>query len=175
MALGAAEVYRWTDANGQTHYSDRPRPGAERVTIAVSAPASPPLPASESPESDTAPEEELPAPVVRYESLTVTSPGQEEVLWNIEGQLAVEAAVDPELQPEHTLRFYLDERVTPTDPGSLQARFSEVFRGEHTLRVEVVDQAGQPLIASPTTRFYVRQTAIPNPVPPPRPQPRAQP
>jgi hypothetical protein len=171
----AADVFRWTDADGQTHYSDRPRPGAERITITVTPPA------SGSPEGNTPaargqePDDERPAPVDRYQSLTITNPAQEQVLWNIEGQVDVAAAVQPPLQPGHALQFTLDGRTEVAEPGSTRARFQEVFRGEHSLQVEVVDAQGRPLVASPTTRFFVRQTALPNPVPAPRPTPRANP
>jgi len=168
----AADVYRWTDTDGQTHYSDRPQPGAERITIAVSPPASG-SPADRSADaSSQEPDDESPAPVERYQSLTITSPAQEEVLWNIEGQVDVAAAVQPSLQPGHALQFTLDGRTVTAEPGSTRARFPEVFRGEHSLQVEVVDAQGRPLVSSPTTRFFVRQTALPNPVPAPRPTPR---
>lgn len=163
LALGGADVYRWIDADGQAHYSDRPYPGAERVTITVSPPASNPATNAAEPNGSTqAPEEQTPAPV-RYKSLTITSPAEEQVLWNIDAQLEVVAAVQPALQPDHAMRFYLDGRMVPADPGATQAKFSEVFRGEHSLRVEVVDSKGSTLVSSPTTAFFVRQTAVPAP------------
>jgi hypothetical protein len=166
---GSADVYRWTDASGQTHYSDRPQPGAERITITVTRPASGPPGGSNLSASDQEEPEETPAPVDRYQSLTITSPAQEQVLWNIEGQLDVAAAVQPALQPGHALQFNLDGRTATTEPGSTRASFQEVFRGEHSLQVAVVDAQGRTLVASPTTRFFVRQTALPNPVPAPAP------
>ena len=30
---GWAEIYRWTDANGQVHFGEQPGPGAERVEV----------------------------------------------------------------------------------------------------------------------------------------------
>lgn len=165
LALGAADVYRWIDADGQAHYSDRPQPGAERITINVSPPASGSADGASPTVSIQAPEDETPAPVVSYQSLTITSPAQEQVLWNIEGQLDVAAVVQPALQPGHVLQFYLDGRMLPADPGATRTRFSEVFRGEHSLRVEVADASGKTLVASPMSRFFVRQTAIPQPAP----------
>lgn len=162
LALGAADVYRWVDANGQAHYSDRPQPGAERITIQVSPPASGSAAGVGPTDNIQAPDNEPPAPVFDYQSLTITSPAQDQVLWNIEAQLDVVASVQPGLQPEHVLQFYLDGRMASAEPGSTQTRFSEVFRGEHTLRVEVVDESGKTVVTSPTTRFFVRQTAIPN-------------
>lgn len=46
-ALAAADVYRWTDAQGTVHYSDQPHPGAEAVTVDPGA-------AAGSPNGDTA-------------------------------------------------------------------------------------------------------------------------
>jgi hypothetical protein len=162
LALGAADVYRWIDADGRANFSDRPQPGAERITITVSPPASGSASSNGLTVSPQAPEDETPAPVLSYESLIITSPAQEQVLWNIEGQLDVAASVQPALQPGHVLQFYLDGRMAPADPGTSQTRFSEVFRGEHSLRAEVTDASGRTLVASPMSRFFVRQSAIPN-------------
>ncbi len=168
---GAAEVYRWKGTDGQIHFSDRPQPGAERITITVSPPASRSPGAASAAASSQASDTETPAPVARYQSLSITSPAQEQVLWNIEGQLDVAAAVQPPLQPGHALRFSLDGRTEVAEPGNTRVRFQDVFRGEHSLQVEVLDAQGRTLVASPTTRFFVRQTALPNPVPTPRPGP----
>ncbi len=171
LALGAADVYRWIDADGQAHYTDRPQPGAERVTIDVGPSTSSPDTGA-SPSSNTqAPDDGTGSPVFSYRSLTITTPAQEQVLWNIEGQLDVAAAVQPALRSGHALQFYLDGRMAQADAGRTQTQYPEVFRGEHSLRVEVVDEEGKTLITSPTSRFFVRQRALPNPVPvrPPRP------
>ena len=171
LALGAADVYRWVDADGQAHYTDRPQPGAERIAIEVGPKGSKGsrsgAGASSSISTQTQ-DDETTSPVVSYQSLTITTPAQEQVLWNIEGQLETTAAVDPPLQPDHALRFYLDGRMAQAEPGTTRTRYSEVVRGEHLLRVEVVDASGQTLATSPTSKFFVRQTAIPNPVPPRR-------
>jgi hypothetical protein len=172
LALGSADVYRWIDADGQAHYTDRPHPGAERITIIVNSPAGGAAQGNGSAVGGQPPENEAQQASAGYQSLTITSPAQEQVLWNIEGQLDVGAAVQPGLQPGHILQFYLDGRMMPADPGTTQARFSEVFRGEHSLRVEVVNAAGSTLVASPMTRFFVRQTALPKPAPTPKPRPR---
>lgn len=172
---GAAEVYRWMGADGQIHFSDRPQPGAERITITVSPPASSPSFAASAAAGSRVPEDEATGPVARYQSLTITSPTQEQVLWNIEGQLDVAAALQPALQAGHTLQFNLDGRTVVAEAGSTRAQFPEVFRGEHALQVEVVDAQGRTLVASLPTRFFVRQTALPNPVPAPTPRPRPRP
>jgi len=171
LALGGTDVYRWVDANGQTHFSDQPQQGAERITVLVSPPAQ--RSASSASAAASTQGQAAQAPVLDYQSLTITSPAAEEVLWNIGGQLDVAAALQPVLQPGHVLRFYLDGRMEAAAPGASRVQFSEVFRGEHSLRAEVADATGRNLVSSPTTRFFVRQNAVQNQAPsrprPPRP------
>jgi hypothetical protein len=169
LALASADVYRWVDADGQAHYSDRPQAGAERITITVSPPARSSASSGSSNVSTQARNDESPAAITGYQSLTITRPTQEQVLWNIEGQLDVAAAVQPELQPGHALQFRLDGRMMAAKPGATQTRFSEVFRGEHALQVDAVDASGRTLISSPVSRFFVRQTSTAAPAPAQRP------
>lgn len=173
LALGGAEVYRWVDADGVVHFSDRPVAGAERIVVeAAPAVAIAPPPAA-GPRPDAEPGD-LP-----YRQVSIDSPGEDEVLWNIEGQLDVTVSVDPPLQAGHRLQLYLDG--TPAArlaPGSSQTRLSAVYRGAHTLEAEVQDPAGESLLRSDPRQFSVRQTSLQNPVNPllaPLPQPRPTP
>ena len=170
LAVGGADVYRWIDADGQAHYSDQPSPGAKRVAIEVGRPATgaEKVGGVTSSTKDTA--DDTPDTPLRYQSLTIASPAQEAVLWNIEGQLDVAAELQPALQPGHAVQFYLDGKMNPAEPGETRTRIPRVFRGEHTLRVEVVDPTGRSLASSPMTRFFVRQTTTANQAAPtPRP------
>lgn len=167
-AAQATEVYRWVDASGQVHYSDQWAPGAEKVSIATAPGFS--ASALGAPTADEASEgEEKPG---RYQTLGILSPAQEEVLWNIEGQLPVSVQVAPSLLPGHVLRLYLDDKaVAELPPGSTQTTLQDVYRGSHTLKAEVADPSGNTLASSPAVRFAVRQTSIQNPQNPLRPVP----
>jgi hypothetical protein len=161
----STDVYRWVDSTGQTHYSDQWRPGAEKIRIEESPSTSlppAPVPQAGGGAGDTG---QKPAAQAgpRYRSLEIVSPAQEEVLWNIEGQLRVSLQVSPDLQPGHGLRLLLDGQQQDIPAGSMQAQLTDVWRGAHTLKAEVVNEAGQVLIASPPTTFFVRQTSLANP------------
>lgn len=41
LPVSANEIYRWVDDNGVVHYTDRPREGAERLTIRTASPSTP--------------------------------------------------------------------------------------------------------------------------------------
>ena len=153
-----AQAYTWTDADGVVHYSDRPQPGATEVDLGkYSAPQSgslvrKPLPrrASNTDDGDTS--------AFSYNSLAVTSPAAEQTLWNIEATLSVSLALSPALQSGHRVRVYFDG--TPQEVAGLSFQLQEVYRGEHNLQAEVVDQAGNVLIRSQPSRFYVQQTSV---------------
>ena len=162
---GATEVYRWVDSDGQTHYSDQWRPGAEKVRIEESPVYSAPRPAPRAGDTRQAQGDQA-AATARYRSLEIESPAQEEVLWNIEGQLRVSLRVSPALQPGHDLRLYLDGQPQEVPSGSTELQLKDVFRGVHTLKAEVLNEAGTVLISSPTRTFVVRQTSIANPARP---------
>jgi hypothetical protein len=165
----AAEVWRWVDENGVTHFSDRPHPGAERVELSpaqtFTAPALPPprQPAS----SETV------EPASPYSRVTIVSPGAGEMFWNIGGELTVQLELEPQLMRGHQLRLFLDgSRVEGVPQGPVQFTIGEVWRGEHTLRAAIFDSGGRELASSEAITFYVQQTSIQNPARN-RPSPRA--
>ena len=153
-----AQAYTWTDADGVVHYSDRPQPGATEVDLGkYSAPqgntlARKPLPQRSSTTDDAA------ASAFRYTNLAVASPAAEQTLWNIEATLSVSLALSPALQRNHRIRVYFDG--TLQEVSGLSFQLQEVYRGAHNLQAEVVDQAGNVLIRSQPSRFYVQQTSV---------------
>ncbi len=178
-ALGGAEVYRWVDAEGQVHYSDRPSEGADRVVLDIAPPSSSAAVASSSsgPTQPSAGNETAPA----YEALTIQAPGQDETRWNIEGQLDVAVAPQPALQAGHRIQLLLDgQTAAELEPGVTRTQLSDVYRGQHTLLARIQDEFGTTLMQSDPVTFYVQQgtQAKTNPQVNPRPpvaQPRIRP
>jgi hypothetical protein len=159
----ATEVYRWTDEQGQVHFSDRPKEGADRIEIRDAQTFQAP---EVQPRTSSSQRVEPEAPF-RYRSLEIVQPTQEEVLWNIEGQLDVSMRLEPRLQTGHNLELFLDgQPVENLRPGSTQAKLTDVFRGVHVLTASVRDQNGEVLIESQPRTFAVQQTSIQNPARP---------
>lgn len=162
MSAGAvaSEMWRWVDANGIVHYSDRPHPGAERVELgSVQSFTAPVIPPSRREEPQ---QEGEPAPL--YSRLSIVSPSEGETLWNIGGELNVQIAVEPRLASGHQLRIFLDDsQVEGVPQGATQFTLGEVFRGERRLRASIVDARGRELVSSETITFYIQQTSVLNP------------
>ncbi len=159
LPAGATDVYRWVDSAGQAHYSDQWQPGAEKIRIEESSRYSAPKPVA-STSSSTAGKQ---AALARYQSLEITSPAQEEVLWNVAGQVRVSLQPNPALQPGHHLRIQLDGTTQDLAEGSSSVQLEDVYRGVHTLVAQVVDAKGTVLVESEPTTFVVRQTSVEQP------------
>jgi len=172
----ASDVYRWTDDNGEVHYSDRPHEGAERVTLPKAQTFSAPAPQRKSVNSDVARDEESKKKKdVSYSSVRITSPNSDEVLWNTGGVMNVSVSTQPGLRRGHTLMIYLDGQVVGNLTGNQRAtELTGINRGEHTLNTEVRDASGDIVGTGNAVNFMVQQTSVQNPNNPnvPRPTPR---
>lgn len=165
VCAGAADIWRWRDANGVVHYSDNYRPGAERVTLNVTPPSGDaPLPEASAAGSDVSPAESTPtAPPVRYSSCVIQAPAHDEVFFGVQ-PVDVSVGIEPGLQEGHQVRVLYDG--TPLANWPAQAtRFSiaEVFRGSHTLAVRVLDGNGRTVCAGSAITFHLRQPSVLSP------------
>jgi len=156
-AAAVADTWMWTDDEGVVHYSDRPYPGAERITIDEPNTSQAPAQRSNNAATDTTGTTETSA-TTRYASFEVSSPGAEETLWNIEGALNVSLVLNPGLQPGHQVRVYFDGN--PQMVSGTSFRLEEVYRGVHNLQAEVLDETGKMMIRTRTNRFYVQQSTV---------------
>ena len=157
-AAVSADVWRWVDDDGVVHFSDTPREGAERIDVSASsrstgarvyrdtAPGGSDDPAAEADQA------------FKYQSLSISSPGAEETLWNIEGTLSVSLSLSPGLQTGHQVRVYIngDARMV----NSTSFTIDEVHRGVHNIQAEVLDATGRLMIRSTSNRFYVQQNTV---------------
>ena len=158
----AQQAYRWTDENGQVHYSDRPAPGATEVSLSgaqgYSPATAPPQAAPQA--ADAPPEEEAPA---AYTAFNVVQPAQQETLWNIGTTLNVQVEIAPALQAGHHLGAYLDGQLVDVGATGTQFQLTDVFRGLHDLQAVILDANGEDVLRSLPVSFMVQQTSILNP------------
>ena len=153
LSAGAAELWRWKDADGVMHYSDRPVPGAERITVQSTQRSS-----GEFTPRPAAPVEA--PPEVRYTRCIVSSPQNDETFNNVDSVDAV-VTVEPALQPDHSVQVFLNGAVyTGWPPASIAHTLTNLFRGSYTLSVRVLDANGRPACTGSIVNFHVRQASL---------------
>ncbi|MDD1137106.1 DUF4124 domain-containing protein [Pseudomonas sp. TNT2022 ID233] len=153
----AAQIYKYTDASGNTVYSDHAPDGVQAQPVELPPLNSVQPQASSAPSSDTTSRE--PARNA-YEVLELTGLPTEEALRANNGTFTVSVLIKPRLQPPHQLRLLLDDAPygQPSNVPILQ--LVNVDRGEHRLAVQVIN--GETIIQqSPAVVFTVQRVHKP--------------
>ena len=153
-------AYTWVDEAGQTHYSDRPFPGATQIVLESAQGYSAPRPAARAPSTEAREDAD---PADAYVAFNVLQPGHQETLWNIAGNVDVALEIAPGLQPGHHLGAYLDGALTDLGTNAPQFRLTDVERGLHTLQAVILGPDGEVILRSLAVNFMVQQTSIQNP------------
>ncbi|CAI8746552.1 DUF4124 domain-containing protein [Pseudomonas fluorescens] len=153
----AAQIYKYTDASGNTVYSDHAPDGVQAQPVELPPLNSVQPQAPSAPSSDTSSSE--PARNA-YEVLELTGLPTEEALRANNGTFTISVLIKPRLQPPHQLRLLLDDAPygQPSNVPILQ--LVNVDRGEHRLAVQVIN--GEAIIQqSPALVFTVQRVHKP--------------
>lgn len=147
-AAAEDKVYRYVDANGVVHYTDKPpskdaKP-ADLPKLQRFTPGS--LPALSAPETSTAP--------VRFQ-VSITSPAPEQTFRDHSQTLSVNAKVVPGLASGYSLIYYLNGEPQPTS-GGLSAQFGPIYRGSHTIVVALMGPNGKEVTRSAPVSVHVK-------------------
>jgi hypothetical protein len=170
-------LWTWTDANGVTHFSDRPVPGARQVEIATFTPA--PQAASASPDGTT-PSGQPGAAALQYRSLEIWQPENGESFFGADAAVGVRMRSDPERAQGHSLLLYLDGKLVEGATNSESYTLTNLERGVHSLAAVITDERGNERIRSEPRVFHIRQPTVNPPAnvgpslrpPPPAPTPK---
>lgn len=136
-------IYRSTDEQGQTVFSDQPSQGAEQVEVKKPnrAPAVKPTPRPDKKKTDT------------YGSgyeVTITHPADGDFIANGLLGTSVSATVNPPLLPKHQLEFLHNGESLGTG-SSYQTRIERLTPGGHQISARVLDRDGKVLGQSDIT------------------------
>ena len=154
----AAQIYKYTDANGNTAYSNQPPDGVQAQPVEL-----PPLNRVEpqSPSAPQSPTAEKPQPPRNaYEILELAGLPTDEALRANNGTFTVNVLIKPRLQPPHQLRLLLDDQPYGQPSNVPVLQLINIDRGEHRLAVQVID--GQSVVQqSPPAVFTVQRVHTP--------------
>jgi hypothetical protein len=165
----AAQIYKYTDSNGNTVFTNQPPEGKAAESIQLQ-----PTNTVERQETSTAEPPRQPAakqPV--YRRLALINLPSEEALRANNGTFTVDVDIEPRLRPGHTLRLLLDDRPHGEPSTVPRLQVTNADRGDHSLAVEVLNGDRHILQSEPRT-FTVQRISLNSPArakPTPRPAP----
>ncbi|TDV49283.1 uncharacterized protein DUF4124 [Pseudomonas graminis] len=162
----AAQIYKYTDASGNTAYSNQPPNGTKAETVelpplnsveTVVPAAPPPLPATQNQNQNQNQQS-----AAAYQVLSLKDLPQDEALRANNGSFTVGVAIEPRLQPAHLLQLIVDGAPygQPTNIPRLQVM--ELERGEHSFSVQVLENQ-RSIQQSETVNLTVQRVHVGRP------------
>jgi len=155
------EVWQWQDANGVTHFSDYPAPGARKIVL-NGTPASSTAPPKPAPSTPARPATPSAASAVAYDSLEIWSPDSGASFFEPDEVISIRIRSEPEVDGTDRLLTYLDGKLLPGE-NSLEHTLTGVERGAHSVTSVIVDRNGKEKIRSAPVVFHMKQTTVTNP------------
>lgn len=159
MALSTslqAEIYKWTDSDGNVHFSDKAHQGAETIQL-------PPV------QTYSPPKEEAPsAPVlnnastndVAYTSVAFVQPVDQATVRDNRGNFSVVINVEPTLDPDDKIQLLLDGNPIGTPKNTTALQLTGVNRGSHSLQAQILNSDGQVLKSSEIITIYLHRARM---------------
>lgn len=146
LAASGDPVYKWVDDQGNVHYSDKPQPGAKKITLPASVTYKAPDMGGLRPKPET------PPPASTYSSFVISAPQSEITLLNVTS-VTVTVSSTPPLQYGDKITLSVDgQSKGPGDSPS--ATFDNLDRGEHMVTATLQQANGKTLTATPV-KFFI--------------------
>lgn len=158
LSPAQAEVYTYTDADGNQVFTDRPKAGnVKRVELA-------PINSMGQPNA-SAPrtrvmQMETPIKPPEYQMLRILVPEPDAMINDGTGDIVVSANSEPALLPNHTYRLIVDGQPSAEPSRSPVFPLQGLARGTHQLAVEILDADGITLERTPSQPLHIRLTSL---------------
>ena len=156
-SLAASTVFKTTDENGNTVYTDQAPETAEEVAIDAPQTFTAAKPTRIFTKTDPAPINTGPA----YDSLKISSPENNAAIRSNAGNLTVIILVDPALQPNHSIQLLVDGALntTTTSPGPVS--LTNLDRGTHQFQAQVIEnESGEVLQNSNAVSITILRASV---------------
>jgi len=146
LAGAQAEVYKYTNKQGKTSYSDIPVVGAKKIVV-------PPVMTYKAPAITSSSVTSTPSIKESYQHLAITQPKDQATVRSNQGAFTVKYAIKPELQ--------VGDHVVLTVDGVRQQGLSVdgLARGEHRLVLTVLDANNEVQISSDDRIIYLHHAS----------------
>lgn len=161
LSLGfmGADVYQWTDSAGVVHFGDTPpQQGAKKLHLPAVQTYAPASPAPSGPTSPHGEPKDENAEV--YEKIEITLPKPQQTIWDNNGNVPVTVQLKPALKEGDKLLLVYDGSPLGNSQTGTQFILKNVYRGTHTVAVQVVDKNGQVIMTSDAVTFYLQRGAV---------------
>jgi len=152
-----AQVYKWTDSQGNVHFSDIPHTGAEKINVIDAQTFSPPKPINNVSDDSDSDKKKKPR---TYKKFEITEPANEGTVRNNQGYVVINVLLEPDLTPGDKLQLLFDGSAIGEPQPNLTFKLSGVYRGAHNIAVQVLNPKGDVLKTTETITFFMHRARV---------------
>lgn len=154
-----AEVYTYTDAQGNQVFTDQPRKNAKRVPLPPSNNLNQtPLTVKKSP---VTPAKKAPLKVVtHYDMLRILAPEPDGTVNQSSGELVVTVTSDPQLYAGDQYQILLDGNPVGSPGTSPVIMIKSVDRGLHQLAAQIIDSDGETVERTAPQKLNMQRISL---------------
>ncbi len=161
---GSAEIYKWVDKDGSTHFSDQAPNGknVEKLDIKPSdiTVMRPNQQTSETANTSSS-NNTASKSSTKYTSIKITYPTDNLAIRANDGSIKILCNITPSLntQKRHKIRFHIDGQAISSIGTTCEITLSALNRGSHSVAAEIIDKSGKPLLKSATHTFHLKRVS----------------
>ena len=152
-----AQVYKWIDSQGVTHFSDRPHDGAEKLKLPDAQTYSPPTPNQD---ILTDLEEKSEVKKRKYTKLAIAQPLDQATIRNNQGDVVVSVRLEPGLSPNDKVQLIYDGSPLGAPQPDLIFELHGLYRGSHTIKAQIVNANGDVILTSEPITIYMQRPRV---------------
>lgn len=149
-----AQIYKWTGSDGGVHFTDEPRPGAEKIELPDVQTFTSPEPE----EQQNQQQAEKPEAIKSY--VEILSPNNEATIRNNEGVVRVQLGIRPTMQPGQKTQIIFDGNPIGEPTANTIFNLKDINRGAHTIGAQLLDAKGKVLGQSKSITIYMHRPRV---------------
>ena len=157
-----AEMYKWTDQDGEIIYSDKPNPNGseEKVEGAPLTTYKPTTPQKKFTFTPDTADKNSTRGRVSYSTFSIDQPVNDAAVRENTGNVRLSMSITPELNSSrnHKIEIYLDGSKKAETSG-LSYQFANMDRGTHTVTAKIVDGSGKVFKTASVTFHLQRHSS----------------
>ena len=151
-----AEIYVWTDENGNKVYGDEPQKSDQAKPVKVEPLTILSFPKIADKEAVDAPQNTINS----YTAFSIISPVNDETIRDNTGSVSINLSSEPTLAEGHKIQIFLNGAPYQSPQSSTSFTINNVDRGTHTVSAQLIDPSGKGVMQTQGITFHLHRFSV---------------
>lgn len=150
----STKIYVWRNEEGVLVFSDSPRAGAEEVKLKPEAAIIPGM------KMETSLLDIKPKELDDDYEVVITQPKNNATIRDNTGSIYISGGIKPIFQRGFRIQLYVDGKAYKKPQTHTMFSLKNIDRGEHQIKMELIDKEGKVIASSKLTTFYMHRASV---------------